>query len=250
MKDSHKVSINRIIGNVIGNLGIKNVNNSIDDFARWAIEAENKIGATDSYKHFECDITINNKKAALPPNFVYLEGLKLGDSFLNVSYREFRMFNNTSTSNNLAQGAAANINTGVTAEFRNDNLGFNFGYSHQIGSTANIFSIVNGFIFVNSLDDGKKIGISYQGFDLDDDGWPMINRQHEDAVSHYLMYMYKARRFYEGKLPHVVFKELEQRWYWLAGQARGDSELPDTQEMKYLGNQHNQLLPLSPKQFF
>jgi len=222
MKDSHKVSINRIIGNVIGNLGIKNVNNSIDDFARWAIEAENKIGATDSYKHFECDITINNKKAALPPNFVYLEGLKLGDSFLNVSYREFRMFNNTSTSNNLAQGAAANINTGVTAEFRNDNLGFNFGYSHQIGSTANIFSIVNGFIFVNSLDDG----------------------------SHYLMYMYKARRFYEGKLPHVVFKELEQRWYWLAGQARGDSELPDTQEMKYLGNQHNQLLPLPPKQFF
>jgi len=212
MKDSHKVSINRIIGNVIGNLGIKNVNNSIDDFARWAIEAENKIGATDSYKHFECDITINNKKAALPPNFVYLEGLKLGDSFLNVSYREFRMFNN--------------------------------------GSTANIFSIVNGFIFVNSLDDGKKIGISYQGFDLDDDGWPMINRQHEDAVSHYLMYMYKARRFYEGKLPHVVFKELEQRWYWLAGQARGDSELPDTQEMKYLGNQHNQLLPLPPKQFF
>ena len=249
MKNSHKVSINRIIGNVIGNLDIKNVNNSIDDFASWAIEAENKIGATDSYKHFECEITINNKKASLPPNFVYLEGLKLGDSFLNVSYREFRMFGNN-ISSNLANNTAANINTGVTANFRNDGLGFNFGTSDSSGGTANIFSIVNGFIYVNSLSDGKKIGISYQGFDLDDDGWPMINRQHEDAVSHYLMYMYKARRFYEGKLPHIVFKELESRWLWLCGQARGDSEMPDTQEMIYLSNQHNSLLPAKPKQNF
>lgn len=250
MKNSHKVSINRIIGNVIGNLGIKNVSNSIDDFARWALEAENKIGATDSFKHFECDITINNKKASLPPNFVYMEGLKLGNMFLNVTYREFRMFSDNSNSNNLAQGSAANINSGVTAQFRNDGLGFNFGSDTASGASASIFSVVNGYVYVNSLEDGTKVGISYQGFDLDEEGWPMVNRQHEDAVSHYLMYMYQARRFYEGKLSHTVYKELQERWYWLCGQARGDSEMPDTQEMIYLSNQHNQLLPLPPKQFF
>jgi hypothetical protein len=250
--NKQKVSIYRIIGNVVGDLGIKNVSNSIDDFARWALEAENKIGADASYKHYECEIEVKNRRACLPDNFVYLEGIKLGDNFLNVTYREFRMFNDQTKSrtNNLAQGQAANINTGVTAEFRNDNLGFNFGYSHQIDSTANVFSITNGNIYFNSMQDGNKVGISYQGIELDEEGWPLIHKEHEDAVTHYLMYKYKARRFYEGKLPHVVFKELEQRWYWLCGQARGDSEMPDTQELKYLGNQWNQLLPLPAKQFF
>ena len=159
------------------------------------------------------------------------------------------MFNKENSSN-LAQGQAANINTGVLAEFRNDNLGFNFGHSNSVGSTANIFSIVNGFIYVNSLKDGTKIGISYQGLETDEDGWPLISKTHEDAVTHYIMWRHKSIEFYKGKIPHVIFKELEQRWYWLCGQARGDDEMPDQKELEYLGNMWNQLLPLPPKQFF
>lgn len=247
--NSQKVSLYRVIGNVVGNLGLKSISNHIDDFARWAQDAELKIGSKNSYKHYECELEIKNKKACLPPNFCYLEGIKLGTSFLNVTYREFRMFNDNN-SPNLAQGQAANINTGVLAEFRNDNLGFNFGHSNNIGSTANIFSIVNGFIYVNSLKDGTRIGISYQGLETDDDGWPLIAKSHEDAVTHYIMWRYKSVQFYNGKLPHVVYKELEQRWFWLCGQARGDDEMPDEKELQYLGNMWNQLLPLPPKQFF
>lgn len=247
--NNQKVSLYRVIGNVVGNLGIKNVSNHIDDFARWAQDAEIKIGSKNSYRHYECELEIKNKKACLPPNFCYLEGVKLGDHFLNVTYREFRMFN-SNNSGNLAGNIAANINTGITAEFRNDNLGFNFGYSNHVDSTANVFSIVNGFIYVNSLSDGTKIGISYQGLETDDDGWPLIAKSHEDAVTHYIMWRYKSIDFYKGKLPHVVFKELEQRWYWLCGQARGDDEMPNEKELEYLTNMWNQLLPLPRKQFF
>ena len=71
MSDSvNKVSLQRIIGNFIGNLGIKNVDDIEDDLARWACEAENKIGSTSSYRRFECELNIRNRKAALPPNFV------------------------------------------------------------------------------------------------------------------------------------------------------------------------------------
>ena len=75
----NKVSLNQIIGNVIGNLRITDTNNIKDDFARWACEAENKIGSEQSYKRHECELVIHNRKAALPPNFIYLHALKYGN---------------------------------------------------------------------------------------------------------------------------------------------------------------------------
>jgi hypothetical protein len=64
------------------------------------------------------------------------------------------------------------------------------------------------------------------------------------------MWKYKAVEFYKGKLPQAIFKELEQRWYWLCAQARGDDEMPNEKELQYLGTMWNQLLPLPPKQYF
>lgn len=241
----NKVSIKRIIGNVVGNLRLSNVNKYIDDFARWAVEAESKIGSTSSYKHVECELEFRNKKTKLPADFIYLEGLKIGNRYLNVSHKQFRMFSKSGQSPNLADTQAINIDTGVTAQFRSDGTGINY----DLNFMAQVFSIVNGWVHFN-IDDGGKVGISYMAIDLDEEGWPMVAYEHEDAVTHYLMYMYKAGEYYEGKLAHHVYKELQQRWFWLCGQARGDDELPNEEEMKYLGNQWNQLVPLANKNFF
>ena len=67
---SHKVSLNRIIGNVVGNLDLENINETIEDFARWSAEAVTKIGSRNSYHRHECLIEIKNYKASLPKNFV------------------------------------------------------------------------------------------------------------------------------------------------------------------------------------
>lgn len=386
MSDSvNKISINRIIGNVIGNLGLKGTNNIVDDFARWACEAESKIGSTNSYRRFECELTIRNRKAALPPNFSYLNAIKIGGRIIPITKRSFRLFskgtslvptsdkyinnqlqvanpglplvlsinamgafsvgelinitvtinNNgtissktfnyvvqigdsltsacanistlinaipnlgyfaipandsfqisgtsaaysftvslytdsiagiinqsviqnrirpttTSTDNsceadcdvatttgsaNLASGSIARLNTGL---FSNDNTG---------GVTESAFSIDNGCINFNALDD-TRFGISYMGVELDEEGWPLIAESHEDAVTHYLMYMYKGIDFYNGKVPDYVFKELKTRWFDLCGQARGDDELPNAEEMKYLANMWMQLIPPPDKDIF
>ena len=383
MSDSvKKVSINRIIGNVIGNLGLKNTNNIKDDFARWACEAESKIGSTNSYRKYECELEIRNKRATLPPNFCYLNAIKLGNRIIPITKRSFTMFykgakntpvdtkfannqlitntpgvalviavtlsgafmtgdivnitvtaNNNGTitsntfsyivqvgdsltmiaaaltnqinaittgytaspgndqllisgltpelsftiatfadsatgfvnqsitqqrvpprinnqvcatkqelmtgSNNLANGSVVKLNTGINAQ----------GDSSIFNTSEDVFSIDNGCINFNSID-GTRIGISYMGVDLDEDGWPLVAESHEDAVAHYIMYMFKSVDFYNGKLPQYVHQELKNRWFDLCSQARGDDELPNSEEMKYLSNMWMQLIPLPSKENF
>jgi len=388
----NKISINRIVGNVIGNLGLKVTNNLMDDFSRWACEGENKIGSTSSFRHHECELTIRNRKASLPPNFAYLEAIQHGNKIMNLTERSFRLFNkgynsnllppsnfiggqkvtnvpgqvliiqidlsgafvagdlivvtvtanncgsvNSNTFNyivqagdtltmiaanianqinaignigysaiggndliqiiadspeigftvslftdsinghlaqsilqkqiltktntvdlnktnvnpvlqskNLAHSNVAELNTGLQSNGGNGVDGFNTlnssGYFYG-DEFASVFSIDNGCINFNALD-GVKIGISYMGIDLDEDGWPLISETHEDAVTAYIMYMHKSVEFYNGKLQQYIHNELKMRWFDLCGQARGDDELPNAEELKYLANMWMQLRPL------
>jgi hypothetical protein len=397
---ANKVSLNRVIGNVIGNLGLKVTNNIKDDFSRWACEAENKIGSTSSYRHFECELTIRNRKASLPPNFAYLEAIKRGNKIINLTERSFRLFNkgfrnpsvdpsnfiggqkvtnvpgvplvievkftgvfqvgdlinvtvtinncgninnntynylvqigdnlttipanianlinaiigvgytatsgngtlfiagdspdigftvvlytdsvtgfldqcvyqvrvpskkntvdlNATKSNpilqskNLANGNVAELNTGLLSDGGSGSYGNSLnslntdGYSYG-GEFASVFAIDNGCINFNALDD-TKIGISYMGIDLDEDGWPLISETHEDAVTAYIMFMHLSVGFYSGKVAQYIHATAEKRWYDLCGQARGDDELPNAEEMKYLSNLWMQLVPLPSPEIF
>jgi len=396
MGKSNKVSLNQIIGNVIGNLRLKNTNNIKDDFARWACEAENKIGAEQSYKRYECEVVIRNRKASLPPNFVYLNAVKYGNKILPTTKRSFRMFNKgvrqgladsvesnfsggqiktdrpgvplsvdillggvfsamdvivvtftssncgavstnsfnyvvlvtdtldtiaeaisnqinainnlgysstfgterfnvtgdnpdvnfTTTlytdsamgtltecvvqkrvpskkntvsasgsssdpilkSKNLADANVTKLNTGINAQGVGGNVS-GYSYNYDISPTDEVFSIDNGCINFN-VNDNERIGLSYMGIDLDEEGWPLISSLHEDAVTHYIMYMHKSSEYWAGKLPHHVYKELQGRWVWLCGQARGDDEMPNSEELKYLSNMWMQLIPPPTKENF
>jgi hypothetical protein len=398
---ANKISLNRVIGNVIGNLGLKVTNNIKDDFSRWACEAENKIGSTSSYRHYECELTIKNRKASLPENFAYLEALKHGDKIINLTERSFRLFNkgyrnadavppsnfiggqkvtnvpgvalviqvnftgafavgdvititvtanncgsinsntfnyivqvgdnlttipqniatqinaipnigysatsgngtlfitgdspdvnftvslftdsvtgfldqcvyqqrvptkkntvdlnNTSQnpilkSKNLANGSVAELNTGLQSDgaagtYGNRTNSLNSSGYYYGDLFASVFSIDNGCINFNALD-GTKIGISYMGIDLDEDGWPLISETHEDAVTAYIMFMHLSVDYYRGKIPQHVHATAERRWYDLCGQARGDDELPNNEELKHLANIWMQLVPLGSLENF
>ena len=392
---NNKISLYSIIGNVVGNLGIRNVNNVIDDFARWAVDAELKIGSEGAYRRFECEIDVKDRRACLPDNYISLIALKKGQEILDLSMQSFKLFNKGAdkgaqlndnkdfvsgnyqpydpgvpnvlsveflgsyvtgesisitvssnrngtvsintfnyivqvadtlitiatnvanqfmsvsnlgysviasgsvlnitandnltsltltpftdsllgtivvavlqnrrlpsncevvsttlntikfTSPNLANLTASNLNTGSSSQHTNSINMFgqpSVGYS----ATANKYSIENGYIYFNQMNE-TKVGLAYLGLDLDEEGWPLINHLHEDAVTHYLMYMYKARDFYAGKLPGNVYKEMQARWFWLCGQARGDDEMPDENGLRALSNAWAQLLPLPNKNYF
>ena len=238
--DSDKISIRRIIGDVAGNLGLKSVNQYIDDFARWSVEAENLIGTENSYIHKECLIPVRNMKAALPDDLITLVSLKHYDTEIEFSDKNFSMFNKSASNGgsvHLANISAARLNNANTRQVNS-------------GSTNNlVFSLKNRYIYVNSKDI-SEIGISYQGVALDKEGFPLIAKSHELAVSHYLMWKCKSVEYYNGKIPHHIYKELESRWYYLCAQARGNDEMPSPAKLEYLANMFNQLLPLPNKKYF
>ena len=391
---SHKVSLNRIIGNVVGNLDLENINESIEDFARWSAEAVSKIGSRNSYYRHECLIEVKNYKASLPPNFVSPIAVKYKHQLLSITKRSFRDFSKGAQSNvvqdgtinnnqkitnsvgvplniritfidvftsgetisitvtsndcgkvysniysyivlpgdtpaliaiafdnmfqaisnlpytsivsgdsvdligkspeinfNIAiaedsvmgsveqcvvqQRVPARINTTVTdtsskhPQFTDNSLanrnvntlntGMNatnrsgsyssYAFGFNDFQAAQVYSIDNGCINFNAFD-GETLGIAYMGVELDEEGWPMIYHEHEDAVTHYLQYMLISRRYYNGKVPQHVFVNSERRWKDLCAQARGDDEMPTPDELNYLANMWNQLMPLPNKNLF
>lgn len=393
---SHKVSLNRIIGNVVGNLDLENINESIEDFARWSAEAVSKIGSRNSYYRHECLIEVKNYKASLPKNFVSPIAVKYKNQLLTITKRSFRDFSkgansnvvqggtinnnqkitnvpgvpltiritfigvfttgetisitvvsndcgnvysniysyivlpgdtpaliaiafnnmfqaisnlpytsvvsgdsidligknpdinfnvaisensvmgsveqcvvqkrvptkiNTGTSTtdssakhpkftdeSLANKNVANINTGMLAVDRSGSYSA-YGFGFNDFQSAQVYSIDNGCINFNALD-GETLAIAYMGVELDEEGWPMIYHVHEDAVTHYLQYMLVSRRYYNGKVPQHVFVNSERRWKDLCSQARGDDEMPTPDELNYLANMWNQLMPLPNKNLF
>ena len=93
LNQNTKISLFRLIGDVCGNLGIKNVNQHLDDFARWAVDAEMKIGSKNSKERVECEIEIKNRRACLPDGFIEFIALKSGNEIINITKKDFRMFN-------------------------------------------------------------------------------------------------------------------------------------------------------------
>ncbi len=391
---NNKISIHTIIGNVCGNLGIRNINNVIEDFARWAVDAEMKIGSEGSYRRFECELDIKERRACLPDNFINLIAVKKGSEILDMSTQSFKLMNKGAetgvangnsnfvsgnyqpfdpgapnvlsveflgtyiggetinltvstnrngtitvntfsyivvggdtlndialafeaqfmavsnlgysviasggilnitandnlttlqitpftdslvgtisvqvlqnrrlpsecdpkqspngninfTSPNLAELQLNDLNTGSSAQ-GNDGLSYWGRQGWGFTAFASKFTMENGYLYFNQLDN-TKVGVAYWGVDLDEEGWPLINQLHEDAVTHYLMYMYKARDYYAGKLPQNVYKEMQARWFWLCGEARGDDEMPSETELRQLSNMWAQILPLRNKNFF
>ena len=93
-------------------------------------------------------------------------------------------------------------------------------------------------------DNLDEITIVYLKYPTDLRGWPKIKEGHETAVSQYIMWQMKLIEFYNGKLPQYITKELEKRWYFLCGKARGDDGMPTSEELKQIGAMWNTLLPI------
>ena len=94
-------------------------------------------------------------------------------------------------------------------------------------------------------DDIDEITVVYIAYPTDMRGWPMIKEGHETAVAQYIMWQMKLIEFYNGKLPQYITKELEKRWYYLCGKARGDDSMPTSEELKQIGNMWNTLVPIT-----
>ena len=89
-----------------------------------------------------------------------------------------------------------------------------------------------------------EITIVYSSYPTDAKGHPMIKDSHTTAVAQYIMWQQKNIDFINGKLSMYVVKELEKRWYFLCGKARGDDNMPTAAELKQIGKIWNTMVPV------
>ena len=202
-----RVSVKRVVANVIRNMEVPDAAKNFYNFIEWAFEAEKKIGSYKTFIKKTATLNVTNKQASLPNDFLSLIDAKKGGSG-NNDY--------------LSQSSAtfpANIDKQNTFYFTQDTINL---------STSDISSI----------------DIAYYAVDTDDEGFPTIADSHEDAVSAYLMYKYKARDYWNGKLPRGIYVDLERNWSRLCAQARGNDNMPTPTEMKKAAQIWNTLVPI------
>ena len=203
-----RVSVKRVIANVIRNLDVTDATRNLYDFVEWAFEAERKIGSYKTFVKKEVTLNISNKQASLPSDFLSLIDLKKSGDASNSTY-----FSQSSAS------FPSDVDKKNTFYFTED--------------TINV-----------STSDVSSIDIAYYAVDTDDEGFPTIADNHEDAVAAYIMYKYKSRDYYNGNLPRYIFIDLKQNWSQLCAQARGNDNMPTPIEMNKAAAIWNTLVPV------
>ena len=160
-----------------------------------------------------------NQQIVLPENNIKLIGVRVGTDDSDHEHKELRK-----------TGAIHRERVGKTTD---DSQQRAFRY-YVDGNRLNI-----------QHDDLDEITIVYLAYPVDLRGWPKIKEGHETAVAQYIMWQMKLIEFYNGKLPQYITKELEKRWYYLCGKARGDDSMPTSEELKQIGNRWNTLVPIT-----
>ena len=89
-----------------------------------------------------------------------------------------------------------------------------------------------------------EITVVYSSYPTDAKGYPMIKESHVPAVAQYIMWQHKNIDFINGKLSMYVIKDIEKRWYYLCGQARGNDNMPTAEELKQIGKIWNSMVPV------
>lgn len=100
-----------------------------------------------------------------------------------------------------------------------------------------------GYIHADVSDGEYKL--HYEAISTDDEGYPTIAGNHEDAVASYIMYKYKAKDYYAQNLPRYVYMDMKKEWSYLCAQARGRDNMPTKQQWRNIGKYWNTLKPKS-----
>ena len=76
MNQGERVSVKRVVANVIRNLDISDASRSFFNFVEWAFEAEKKIGSYKTFVRKFATLPVANKQAALPNDFLSVIDIK------------------------------------------------------------------------------------------------------------------------------------------------------------------------------
>lgn len=241
-----RTSIMRAIAAASRDMEIENPQRHMDKFIEWSFEAMKKIGSYDTFPRMEEDLTVADKRVILPEHMIKIIDVKdENGTYCEPTSSTFR--GNKAPDTGPGPNQNPNYESTLDVDGMNGLTYSNRYYIDSGGPHAHNNNPTNptsaAYLNIN-LEDGKILTISYFFVPVDLDGFPMIKDNHVEAVSAYLMWKHKAIEYYAGKVPQYIYKDLEKRWYWLCGNARGNDNMPTKNEWERIGAIWNSMIPI------
>lgn len=143
--------------------------------------------------------------------------------------------------NSIIQVRTKPINNGRYEVFRSSTDSFHMSDDKQ--KLSDLTYKIQGGVIYTSIKRGT-IEISYEAFNVDDEGYPLIpdNSAFIRALELYLKKQYFTVLFDLGKINQAVYQNVQQEYAWAVGQAQSELVKPSIDEMQSITNQLNTLL--------
>jgi len=176
--------------------------NIMPTLMRWGVRADQKIGSYSNYITKIGILTVSNCKADIPCDAVLIKHILLGDYGCDCD-----LFN----SNNLL------VNTDEFDISQGD-LVYTHAYywSDLYGVCISDipWSIEGDCIKLDTNYDGTDITVQYLAYETDDEGYPVVNESHRDAIKYYIMTQLDEREEWalkrKGQLNNAFFSSAER----------------------------------------
>lgn len=230
---SKKISVKNIIAKVYQDLDLSN-DIDIGRLIEWSAEALNKINVYHQLETKYERVYINNYKAEIPCDLVYLNNVGHdGHQLDKASGGE--IFHNTGDNYPYVTPRAVN-------QDKITNSAFIYGMSYMF-KTGDTFLMENGW-FKTSFNKGH-IDIQYQAMGLDEEGFPLVpdHESFRDAIFWYIVHKY----FYIKAISEERFKwfyqDADVKWRYYVTQSGAEAMMPDVYTLENIKRNYLQLLP-------
>ncbi len=106
-----------------------------------------------------------------------------------------------------------------------------------------VYTLNGGYINVNVR--GGFLTISYQAFNTDEDGFPMIPdiASYKEAIYWYVTMKLKFPEVMRGQCPADIYMEIKNNWHIYRRQAYGECTMPNVDELQTMQNNWQRLVP-------
>jgi hypothetical protein len=231
----NKASIYQAIDMARRLLEIEQMGSIMSDFIEWAWDGEKKIGSSVTFTRKECFVDIDeNGVGCLEKDTLYILGIGKTGMKMEQSTADFQLFNKKLVNNNTGFAMAS---TASASQYLDALYGF-------YNNSPMKFSVHNGHIYMAGYKSGQ-VAIAYKGVCLDEEGYPLVNELHVEALAAFLIYMYIQREYLRGRAPKYLHDDMKLRWLELCVQARSEDEMPNPLDLRILNGIWNNMLPLA-----
>lgn len=225
MSVRRKISIQNAVVALIDNIGLSR-NAMVPVFRVWAKEGEQKIGSYYQYKRKIYVLDVENCAAVLPCEVVAVNALLLGDHGTCCAQ--------------IFEGLYGYlVRTGITINPLN---GFTVvDNSGQCSRSSVSWNIQNNMIVIAGNYNGSKITIEALAYEVDNDGWMLINENHVDAIAQYCEMKWMERAKHKKGATTIQYTGEEVRrahdeWHRKCALARGDDGRLSESERREVSN--------------